>query len=77
MDKEDEVYTFSVECCSATEKDGIVPFAAAWMGLETLTLSEVSPREKTDITRCGKSATDEFICITEVDSRHRKRIHSY
>jgi len=31
---------------SAIKKNGIMPFAATWMDLETLVLSEVSQKEK-------------------------------
>ena len=35
-----------MEYCSATEKNEIVPFAATWMDLEIIILSEVSQTEK-------------------------------
>ena len=38
-------YIYTVEYYSAT-KNKIVPFAATWMELETLILSEVSQKEK-------------------------------
>ena len=43
MDKEDVVYT--MEYYSAIKKE-IVPFAATWMDLEIIILSEVSQTEK-------------------------------
>ena len=36
----------SYECLSATKENNIMPFAATWMELETLTLSEISQKEK-------------------------------
>ena len=35
-----------MEYYSAIEKDKLIPFAATWMELETLILSEVSQKEK-------------------------------
>ena len=49
MDKEDVVYIHTVEHYSAIEKNKIMPFAATWMDLEIITLSEVNQR-KTNIT---------------------------
>ena len=39
-------YIYTMECYSATKKNEIIPFAATWMELETLILSEVSQKEK-------------------------------
>ena len=39
-------YTYIIEYYSATKKNKIMPFAATWMELETLILSEVSQKEK-------------------------------
>ena len=47
MDKEDVVYT--MEYYSAIKKNEIMPFAATWMDLEIIILSEVS-QTKTNIT---------------------------
>ena len=41
-------YTHTVECYSAIKKNKILPFAATWMDLKTIMLSEVSLR-KTNI----------------------------
>ena len=38
-----------MEYYSATEKNKIMPYAATWMELETLILSEVSQKEKRQI----------------------------
>ena len=35
-----------MEYCSAIKKNKFMPFAATWMELETLTLSEVSQKKK-------------------------------
>ena len=37
---------YTMEYYSAIKKNDIMPFAATWMELETLTLSEVSHKEK-------------------------------
>ena len=48
MDKEDVVYTYNGILLSHKKKNEILPFAATWMDLELLILSEVSQR-KTNI----------------------------
>ena len=39
-------YKYTMEYYSAIKKNKIMPFAATWMELETLILSEVSQKEK-------------------------------
>ena len=39
-------YLHTMEYYSAIKKDDIMPFAATWMELESLILSEVSQKEK-------------------------------
>ena len=39
-------YTYMMEYYSDIKKNKIIPFAAAWMELKTLILSEVSQKEK-------------------------------
>ena len=39
-------YIYTMEYYSAIKKNDIIPFAATWMGLETLILREVSQKEK-------------------------------
>ena len=39
-------YIYTMEYYLAIKKNGIMPFAATWMGLEIFILSEVSQREK-------------------------------
>ena len=41
-------YIYTMECYSAIKKSKIMPFAATWMDLEIITLSEVRQR-KTNI----------------------------
>ena len=45
MDKED-VYIYTMEYYSAIKKNKTMPFAATWMELEIIVLSEVSQIEK-------------------------------
>ena len=42
MDKEDVVYTYTMEYYSAIKKNEIMPCAATWMDLEIFILSEIS-----------------------------------
>ena len=46
MDKEDMVHIHIVEYYSTIKKKGIMPFAATWMDLESVILSEVSQKKK-------------------------------
>ena len=46
MDKEDVVYTYTMEYYSAMKKNEIMPFAETSMDLEIIILSEVSQIEK-------------------------------
>ena len=39
-------YRYTMEYYSAIKKKNIMPFAATWMELETLRLSEISQKEK-------------------------------
>ena len=42
-------YIYTMEYYSAIKKNKIMPFAATWMELETLTVSEVRKRKKNTI----------------------------
>ena len=55
MNKED-IYTHTMEYSSATKKNDILPFAATWMDLEGIMLSEISQAEK------GKYCMTSLIC---------------
>jgi len=39
-------YTYTMKYYSAIKKNKIMPFEATWMELETVTLSEISQKEK-------------------------------
>ena len=63
-----------MEYYSDIKKNEIMPFAASWMDLEIITLSEVRQRKKNIILRsliCGilKNDTNELIYKTETDSQ--------
>ena len=47
MDKEDVryIYIYLIECYSAIKKNEIMPFAATWMDLKIIILSEVGQRQ--------------------------------
>ena len=51
MDKEDVVHIYTMKYSSAIKKNGIMPFAATWMDLEIIILSE-GRQTKTAIIRC-------------------------
>ena len=46
MDTEDVVHTYTTEYHSARKKNEIMLFAATWMDLEIIVLSEVNQKEK-------------------------------
>ena len=64
-----------MEYVLAIKKDEIIPFAASWMDLEIIILSEVSQTEKDKyhtISLIGgilKNDTNELIYKTEIDSQ--------
>ena len=68
-------HTHTMEYCSAIKSNKIMTFAATWMDLEIVILSEVSQTEKDiyDITYMlnlkKKKGTNELIYKTEVKSR--------
>ena len=73
MDKEDVAHIYNAYY-SALKKNEIMPFAATWMALEILILSEVSQREKDKYHMipliCGvffKNDTNELIYKIETD----------
>ena len=69
-------YIYTMEYDSAVRKNGLMAFAATWMGLEILLL-RMSARERHttyDITYMWKLKTDtnELIYKTEMDSQTKK-----
>ena len=46
VNKEDDVYIYTIEYYSATKRNEIMPFAAMWMDLKIIILSEVNQKEK-------------------------------
>ena len=67
-------YMYTMEYYSAVKKNGIMPFAATWMDLEIIILSEVSQTEKDkyhDITYMWnlKQDTNEHIYERETDGK--------
>ena len=65
-------YIYTIEYYSAIKKSEIMSFAATWVDLEIVILSEVSQTEKDKYMIsliCGifKKATDELIYKTEIE----------
>ena len=77
MDKED-VVIYTMEYYSVIKRNEITLFAATWMDLEIIILSELSQTEKDKYhiisLICGikKSDTNELIYKTEIDSETQK-----
>ena len=67
-------YIYTMEYYSAIKKNEIMPFAATWMDLEIIILSEVSQKEKDKYRMMShmwtlKYDTNELIYKTETDSQ--------
>ena len=75
MDKEDVVHIYTMGYYSAIKKNEIMLFAATWMELGIIILSEVSHTEIDKyhmiLLICGilKTDTNELIYKTEIDSQ--------
>ena len=74
MDKED-AYIHTMECYSAMKKNEIMPFAATWVDLEIIILSEVSQKKTNTmwyhlyVEWNLKYDTNEFIYKIEINSQ--------
>ena len=68
MDKEDVVYIYTREYYSAI-KNEILPFAATWMDLEFIILSQRQISYDSTYTWNLKNNTNESIYETETDSQ--------
>ena len=65
---------YTVEYYSAIKKNELMPFAATWIDLESIILSELSKTDRVKyhmiLLICKikkKKDTSELICITEID----------
>ena len=71
-------YIYTMEYYSDIKKNEILPFAATWMGLEIIILSEVSETEKDKyhmillIYGLFKNDANELIYRREIDSQIQK-----
>ena len=69
------LYIYTMEYYSAIKKNEIMPFAATWMGIEIVILSEVSQTEKDKYHMislgCGilKKDANKLIYTTEIESQ--------
>ena len=82
MDKEDVVYIYTTEHYPAIKKNEVMPFAATWMDLEIIILSEVS-QTKTNIiwyhlyVDSKKMIQMNLFTKQKQTYRHRKQIYGY
>ena len=70
-------YVYKMEYYSAIKKNEILPFAAKWMDLEGIMLSEISQTEKDKYCLisliCGILKIQKLENITKKDQTHRSR----
>ena len=82
MDKEDVVHIYNGILLSH-KKIEIMPFAATWMDLEMIILSELSQTEKENIicyhlsVECKKNDMSELLMKQKHTHRHRKQTYGY
>ena len=71
------MYIYTIEYYSAIKKNEIMPFAATWMDLEIIVLSEVSQKEKDKYhmisLTCGISNLIQMNLSTKQKQTHRHR----
>ena len=72
---------YTMEYYSAIKKNEVMPFAATWMDLEIIILSEVSQRKINTqyhlYEESKKNDTNEHIYRTEIDSQTQKTNYGY
>ena len=77
MVKEDVGYMCTIEYYSAIKKNEILPFAATWMDLEGIMLSEISETEKDKYCMIpliyGIKKFNKLVNITKKKQTHRYR----
>ena len=75
------MWCYTVEYYSAIKKNETMPFAATWMDLESIILSEVSQTEKdkyhTIILICGIYIMIQMDLFTKQKQTHRLRKQTY
>ena len=84
MDREDVVHIYN-GILLRHKRNEIMPFAATWMELEIIILSEISQTEKDKYHMIShiceilkkKKDTNELIYRTETDHRQRKQTYGY